>query len=118
MSIQRRFALAGMAAVFLSGFAIVPASAKSCTYVARTPDGKVFASGRASASKQSTACKRARRQCNRQLGWKVVTKGQPSGLRPCTELRLGHAEDSAPAAPRRTNGNPSKPRPNTSKPAN
>ncbi len=118
MSIQRRSVLAGMAAVFLSSLATVPAHAKSCVYVARTPDGNVFASGRASASKQSTACKRARRQCNRQLGWKVVTKGQPSGLRPCTELRLGHAEDSPPAVPKRTNGGPSKPRPNTSKPGN
>ena len=64
------------------------------------------------------AGKRARRQCNRQLGWKVVTHGQPSGLRPCTELRLGHADEGGPSVPKRTNGKPSKPRPNTSKPGN
>ena len=118
MSTQRRLALAGMAAVLLASLGTVPASAETCIYVARTPDGNAFASGRASAGRQSTACKRARRQCNRQLGWKVVTHGQPSGLRPCTELRLGHADEGGPSVPKRTNGKPSKPRPNTSKPGN
>lgn len=48
-----------------------------------------FSDGRASASRESTACTRARRRCNTELARKVVLHGQPSGLSRCFKLVLG-----------------------------
>lgn len=45
-----------------------PAEARPyCYYVARDPGGKIMADGYAWAAKQSWACNRARRRCNREL---------------------------------------------------
>ncbi|MEL6228034.1 MAG: hypothetical protein AAFR01_13600 [Pseudomonadota bacterium] len=108
--------LMGLVTVMMTVAATAPAQAASCLYVARTADGQVWADGRASARRGSTACRRARRRCNRELGARVVRRGQPAGLRPCRKVTYGGStSDSGARRPRRTNGR-SKPNPNRSKP--
>lgn len=61
---------AARVASILSASVIIsqPAAARPyCYYIARDPTGKIMADGYAWAAKQSWACNRAQRRCNREL---------------------------------------------------
>jgi hypothetical protein len=51
-----------------------------CYYIARDSDAKIIADGYAWAAKQSRACERAHRRCNRELHRKI-RRGKADGAR-------------------------------------
>lgn len=66
---MRGVLIAGVATILAASVMMTqPAVARPyCYYIAHDPGGKVMADGYAWAAKQSWACNRARRRCNREL---------------------------------------------------
>lgn len=89
MKTMSALAVSALTLAFVATAFSVPADAgrKQCVYMAHNPwSGHMVADGWARAIKLSTACKRARRRCSRELGRKRVKGAYARDCRKLTNL--------------------------------